>query len=331
MIRLIIISLLIQMCFCATGQDPQYSQFYANPSYINPGFVGTAVQHRFVANYRNQWPSIPGAFVSYNISYDNNFKEAKSGLGLYLSHDKAGSGGLTYTKLAGQYAYEIKLNRTTFIRPAVEYGMVWRYIDRSRLTFGDQLVRGGSFATFEFVEDQRINFFDIGTGAIVYTPRFWGGMSFHHINTPNQSLLGEIGPLPMKFGLQAGVRLPIKDFFGRHNDNFFVPALHYKSQGKFDQFDVGFYFERNPMTFGIWYRGIPGLKAYEPGYANNDALVILVGVRAKKVKIGYTYDITFSRLINHTAGAHEISIVYEYASLQETLSRTSRKIACPKF
>lgn len=329
--RILLLHIVLCLSLLSKGQDPQYSQFYAIPSYMNPGFAGTSVEHRFAGNYRHQWPGIPGAFVSYNFAYDNNFEQAKSGFGAYVSHDHAGSGALSFTKLAAQYVYEIKLGRDVYIRPGIEYGVVWRYIDKSRLTFGDELVRGGSFGTLEFVDDQRINYFDLGTGAVLYSRRFWGGISLHHINQPNQSLTGGSSPLPMKFGIQTGMRIPIKDRFGMKNDNYFIPALHYKAQDKFDQLDIGLYFERNPMTFGIWYRGIPVLKAYETGYPNDDALIFLVGLRVDKFKFGYTYDITISPLIDNTNGSHEISIVYEFASLEETLSRSKRRVACPKF
>ncbi len=49
------------------AQDPQFSQFYAAPMYLNPGFAGTTVDNRIVFNHRIQWPSLPGAFVTSNF------------------------------------------------------------------------------------------------------------------------------------------------------------------------------------------------------------------------------------------------------------------------
>ena len=42
----------------AQAQDPQFTQFYANPLYLNPAFAGTARCPRLVMAYRNQWPSL---------------------------------------------------------------------------------------------------------------------------------------------------------------------------------------------------------------------------------------------------------------------------------
>ena len=50
------------------AQDPQFSQFYAAPLYINPAFTGASEYTRIGANYRNQWPGISGSFVTTSAS-----------------------------------------------------------------------------------------------------------------------------------------------------------------------------------------------------------------------------------------------------------------------
>ena len=40
------------------AQDPEFSQFYANPLYLNPALAGVTICARANANYRNQWPAI---------------------------------------------------------------------------------------------------------------------------------------------------------------------------------------------------------------------------------------------------------------------------------
>ena len=55
------------------AQDPEFTQFYANPLYLNPAFAGTARCPRVNLNYRNQWPGISGTYVTYSASYDQHF------------------------------------------------------------------------------------------------------------------------------------------------------------------------------------------------------------------------------------------------------------------
>ena len=57
--------ILIAAFFCiptqkAYAQDPEFTQFYANPLYLNPAFAGTGRCPRIIMNYRNQWPAISG-------------------------------------------------------------------------------------------------------------------------------------------------------------------------------------------------------------------------------------------------------------------------------
>ena len=53
-----------------TAQDPQFSQFYAAPLYLNPAFAGSTGQARVGANYRNQWPAIDANFNTISAFAD---------------------------------------------------------------------------------------------------------------------------------------------------------------------------------------------------------------------------------------------------------------------
>ena len=46
------------------AQDAEFTQFYANPVFMNPAFAGSARCPRFVMQYRNQWPAMSGNYVT---------------------------------------------------------------------------------------------------------------------------------------------------------------------------------------------------------------------------------------------------------------------------
>jgi len=92
------------------------------------------------------------------------------------------------------------------------------------------------------------------------------------------------------------------------------------------------YFEREPIFFGLWYRGLPLFKRYAPGYANNDAVALLVGTIIEDMRIGYSYDVTISRLAANSGWAHEITIGYEIASRHRKRAASKRRVVpCAKF
>ncbi|MBL4625626.1 MAG: type IX secretion system membrane protein PorP/SprF [Flavobacteriales bacterium] len=320
--------------FTASTQDPQFSQFYATPMYLNPAFVGNTDQGRITAIYRNQWPAIPKAFISYAVTYDHNLMDFNSGIGLMVIHDKAGTGGLKYTSVGGMYSYQVRLNRKVVLRPGVRASYVWRSLDADKLTFGDELARGEGFNTSESGISQRSSYLDISAGLVLYSSKFWIGAAFDHLNQPNQSLLesGE-AKLPLKYSAHVGYNIAVKKGVkGKMKSNLTVVA-NYKAQQKWDQFDVGVYFKQEPLIFGLWYRGIPGLKQYDKGYANNDAVIAMVGVKAGSIHIAYSYDLTISRLITNTGGSHEISLIWEYETDRNRKKKRRQKflVPCAKF
>ncbi len=315
-----------------TAQDAQFSQFYALPTYVSPAFAGTGLQTRFGLAVRDQWPAFPGAFISSNFAIDHYMPGVNSGVGLLVSHDKAGSGALRYSSITGQYAYEIELKRKVFLRPALQIGWANHAVDYSKLVFGDQLARGGSVGTYEYLNGTSINYADFGGGLLFFTPKYWAGVAFHHLNRPNQSLLGNEARMPIKFSMHGGWRTTFRTPVIREHPQSLVLAFNYKAQEKYDQLDVGGYFERNPFYAGLWYRGIPLLKRYAPGFSNRDALVVLAGVIVHDLRIGYSYDLTLSRLAGQSGGAHEITLGYEVASRSKKRSMSRRRVVpCAKF
>jgi len=325
-----ILLIFISGVLCA--QDPQFTQYFAAASYLNPAFAGATFQNRVAMNYRNQWAAVPKAFVTYNVAMDMNFDKYHTGVGLLINHDKAGTGGLKSTNIGLQVAHQFKIKRNLYIRPAIQYGLTHKSLNLNELTFGDQLVRNNAPTTLEHSQITPVTNFDFAAGFLFYSSDAWVGVSAHHINKPNESLLGDEATLPLKLSVHGGYKIYVNNVLRITTDDEVNLAFNYKSQGKFDQFDIGFYYVRNPIIFGIWYRGIPGFKYYEEGYQNNDAIAMLVGVQLKKYKIGYSYDITISRLATNTAGSHEISLIYQWASKDAPpLSKQRRVVACPKF
>jgi len=333
----LILGFLLLTNFYVKGQDVRFSQFYAAPLYVNPAFTGSTIEHRFVLNYRHQWPNIPGAFDSYHASYEFNASAINSGFGLILNREDVGSFGLTTNLVALSYAYRFRINRKVYLQAGLKFGYAFRGIDYDKLVFNDQLESNSSTTLdVDAFADENVSYPDISGGLLLYSENYWIGASLNHINEPNQSLIndGSVSKLPMKFTFQGGYNFSLSGpVIKRLSKKTITTALHYEFQEEFDQFDIGAYYNHAPFVFGLWYRGLPGVKSYAPSYANNDAMILLVGysIPDRNFRMGYSYDITVSRLASNTGGAHEISIIYEAASKRS--KRRSRRfiVPCAKF
>lgn len=333
----LIFILAILVCSRLGAQDMQFSQFYANPLYLNPAFTGQTLEHRMILNYRNQWPSIPQGFRSYHATYEYHASQLNSGFGLIFNREEAGSFGLTTDFLGLSYAYRFALNRKNFIQTGLKFGYAWRGIDFNSLVFNDQLESNSSLTADQdaFLEDN-LSYPDISWGGLYYSEKYWVGTSINHINEPNQTLLENTGEsvLPRKYSVHAGYRFNLTgSTVSRTGSREVMTAIHYKSQGKFDQVDLGAYFIQSSFFFGFWYRGIPLLKKNDEAVMNNDAVIALVGLKIpeRNLRIGYSYDITISRLISNSGGAHEISIIYEAASRKSKRKNKRFLAPCAKF
>jgi type IX secretion system PorP/SprF family membrane protein len=343
------------LIFCALSwtftqaQDPQVSQFYATPLYLNPAFAGSAMAPRVNFTHRNQWPSSSANYVTSILSADMYFDKFKSGVGFIFNSDSQFA-DLNTTEFGGIYSYHLKLSDNLTAKLGVQGSYVTRGIKFNGTT-GDQIsnyLSTGVYAPSTDPVAQRatngvtINYADFSTGALVYSEQFWIGASLHHINQPSQSFNNNDARLSMKIGIQAGYRIPLADYLIGNNlgdaierEKSITPVIHYKRQGASDQLDVGAYLTYSPLVLGVWYRGIP-LKSYtknDVSIISHDAAVFLVGYRQDNFSIGYSYDATISRL-GSTGGAHELSLSYTFTDwIEPNRHQRPRKgeLKCPKF
>ena len=323
-------------CSAAHAQDPEFSQYYAAPLYLNPAFAGTSVDHRFIANYRNQWPNISQAFETYAFSYDYNLDHYNSGLGFLLIADKAGSANLKSTQFNFQYAYKVKLSEKWMLSSGLNFGLGSRSVDFNKLIFYQQL-------DFSQGSDnpppppsnlnlQSQTYFDFGAGILAYSRKFWIGFSTAHLNSPNRSLVDDESNIPVKTSIHGGVRIPLyHGIFKRDRIASIAPSFVYKSQGNFDQLDIGTYFFYEPVVVGLWYRGIP-IQQNTKDNISQDAVVVVLGFQLSTVEVSYSYDVTVSELGPISGGAHEIGLKFKVELATQVRKRKrERFIPCPTF
>ena len=86
--RGLVLLVLVVAVWRVSAQDPQFSQYYQSPLYLNPGFTGITPQQRATFNHRIQWPNLPQAFSTFAASYDIWVDELKSGFGILATTDK---------------------------------------------------------------------------------------------------------------------------------------------------------------------------------------------------------------------------------------------------
>lgn len=314
---LIALSIALASVNTAQAQDPEFTQFYANPLYLNPAFAGTHICPRVVMNYRNQWPGLSGTFVTSSFSYDQHVNSLYGGLGLLVTHDQAGKGTLKTTNVGAIYSYQLKVSRKFSMRFGFQATYFQKSLDWNKLTFGDMIDprKGFIYQTGDTPRGGTVSNVDFSAGILGFSENYFIGAAVHHITEPNESLINEQSPLPMKITGHAGAVIPLGHHL--HSENATVsPNILYQRQGEFQQLNLGVYIHKGPLIGGFWYR-------------NKDSFIALIGIQTDVFKLGYSYDLTISKLTNATAGSHEVSVQLTFDCRPPR--RSFRTITCPSF
>ena len=308
----------------ADAQDPAFSQFYANPLYLNPAFAGATPKGcpRANLNYRDQWPGIGRTYVTTSASWDQHINAIGGGLGIMVAQDRAGAGHLNTTHASLLYSYHLEVNRKFSVKAGFEASYRMINLDWTDLTFGDMIdpQYGFIYPTQENIANNKttISFPDFSTGILGYSENFFFGFAAHHLTRPNQGFISE-SELPTKITAHFGGNFALNRY--RNNVTTISPNFLYQQQQDFQQFNYGVYVKRGPIAGGLWARN--SLK-------NFDSFILMVGLIQETFKFGYSYDITVSNLKNsNTLGAHELSFTLFMPC--RSRSKSYNTISCPQF
>ena len=321
---LIAVAACIFMSNEASAQDPAFSQFYANPLYLNPAFAGATPKGcpRANLNYRDQWPGIGRTYVTTSASWDQHINAIGGGLGVMVAQDRSGAGSLNTTHASLLYSYHLEVNRKFAVKAGFEASYRSISLDWSKLTFGDMIDPRDGFV-YNTQEDIANNattrsFPDFSAGLIGYSENLFFGFAAHHLTSPNQGFIGE-SELPTKITAHIGGNIPLSKY--SNNVTTISPNFLYQKQQDFQQFNYGIYVNRGPTVGGLWARH--SLK-------NIDSFILMLGLIQDSFKFGYSYDITLSNLKNsNTLGAHELSFTLFMPC--RSRSKSFNTISCPQF
>ncbi len=318
----------VLLCFLfvnsAKAQDPAFSQFYANPLYLNPAFAGASPGGcpRATLNYRDQWPGIGRTYVTFSAAYDQHINALGGGLGIIVAKDRSGAGNLNTTHASLLYSYHLEVSRKFSVKAGFEASYRMINLDWEGLTFGDMIdpKYGFIYPTNEDIVNNptAVNFPDFSAGFIGYSENLFFGLAAHHLTQPNQGFISE-SQLPTKLTAHIGGNIPVSRY--KNSVTTISPNFLYQKQQDFQQFNYGMYVNRGPIVGGLWARH---------SVKNVDSFILMVGLIQDAFKFGYSYDITLSNLKNsNTLGAHELSFTLFMPC--RSRSKSFNTISCPSF
>lgn len=315
------------------GQDPIFSQYYANPLYLNPALAGSTLSNRAIVNYRNQWPSLAANFVTYNVSYEHYVPQFNSTFGLLVNTDRTAGGAFNTSSASLIYTYNLQASRDWFVNLSVQGGFSTRNLRWADLVFEDAIhpVYGINYYTTQETPPLKssIYFADFSFGAVAgYKDILYGGIAIHHLAEPSDGFYNkDDNKVYRKYTGHLGANINLsgkQSSWSSAKSSVLSPAILYQQQLDFKVLSLGLYYSYDPILFGAWYRC---------NISNTDAVVVMLGLKFNNFQVGYSYDITLSKLANVTGGAHEVSLSYTFNSGngQKSSERQRQAIPCPHF
>ncbi len=315
------------------AQDPHFSQFFASPLTLNPAFTGKFDgSWRLAANHRDQWPSIPKAYVTTSASLDFGILKSKIpqgdvfGIGISGLSDQSADAALklNYGSISLSYHKALDEDGYNTIGAGFQTTYSSAILDRNKLTFEDQLTQNGfTNPTQEvFSNGTSQNYFDINAGVLFSgssngSNNYYLGFSVYHINKPSLSFIDKSWTLASRMTVHGGGSFPVGN-----NLSIFTSAI-YQMQNKASELVLGGALsvlangdESNPTSvyIGSWMRV-------------NDAVIPYVGIEFNGLRVGASYDINTSGLKAATAsrGGSEFSLIYIRRPTEV------KGIPCPRF
>ena len=116
--KILVVAVLVMISGFLKAQDPHFSQFFASPLTLNPAFTGKFDgQWRLAVNHRDQWPSIPKAYVTTSGSFDFGILKNKIpandvfGIGISGVSDASANSQLKLNYGSVSMSYHVRSNR----------------------------------------------------------------------------------------------------------------------------------------------------------------------------------------------------------------------------
>lgn len=287
--------------------EPMFTQYTFNELFINPAYAGSNDALSISSVFREQWVNIDGAPSTKTLTAHTPLYESRVGLGLTAYKDEIGVA--SQTGIFGNYAFHIPLESGTLSLGVLGglSGYQERLLDVKTNTPDN---RFSSNTPMFFVPN-------FGVGLYYYTKHYYIGLSAPRLientlvidqNNAVQGVDGKFAGIGLHYFLASGILLDVGQLVKIR------PAVLIKAVVNAP---VEFDFNLAALFVNTLWLGA--------GYRSGDALNFLSAIQINnQLRIGYSFDYTFTSLSSYAGGTHEFSVNYLFAF-------NGRKITSPRY
>lgn len=288
--------------------DPHFSQYYANPLYLNPALTGVIDgDYRATVNFKQQWSALNSSFLTGGASFDMAPKK-NFAFGATILNQRAGELDFNYLSalVSGAYRLRFGAEGLQMVSFGLQAGIINRSFDFSQARFGNQFnpITGydGGMMSGETLSSQSSLVPDVNAGIMFFDGdpnkniNVFLGASAAHLTRPMDRFSGTNSRVPVRFTGHGGARIRASELLD------IVPNALFMYQGNTNEVSLGAYAQLNVNpSANILFGG---------NYRIKDAAIAFVGLQLKNMVFGLSYDVntsSFNRASNSNGGL-ELSI-----------------------
>lgn len=274
-------------------QDAMVSQYMFNGLYLNPAYAGSHDYWSSTVSFRTQWVGFKGAPKTFIGAVDGPIIGKNMGLGLVFMHDEIGVSKQNSAMFS--YAYQIKTSANSKLALGVNAGFTQFSARLSSLTIWDEEDK-------VFENDLRGKFLPrFGAGAYFFSKKYYVGFSIPTI-------------FAYQKGMNFNVDLTKSSFLRRHYLLTGGYVFDTKKNIKLKPSVLLKYTQNAPLevdvNFSVVFKDMIWAGV---SFRTGDAVALILEYQANnRFRIGYSYDITFSKLRKYSYGSHEIMLGVDF-------------------
>ncbi len=289
----ILLSVLLSSLGAMGQQEALYSQYMFNKLAINPAYAGSRDSLFATALYRTQWVGLKGAPETKTISLDGSFRNSKLGFGVQVFNYNIGITNLNGGSLS--YAYRIFMENST-LAFGLQGGATHIKADLNSVNLGNETPDRAFLQNLDQV------LWNFGAGIYYNTERFYVGFSTPHLLNKRQNLNSDQNTNDLSSRQYVHLFVSSGYIFDLGEDFKIKPSVLFKGiQGSPIQIDINTsLYIKELLSVGLQYRTSAAIAA------------MMEFKITPRVRMGYSYDRSTTKLANFNSGSHELMLGYGF-------------------
>ena len=285
-------------------QDTQYTQYMYAANIINPAYVGSRGVTSITSQYRAQWTGIEGAPRTMNLSSSGplDYRFEHMGLGVNIIYETIGPS--VETAVAGDFSYQLYIDRYTFLNLGIKAGLELINVDYSKLQ-----IYNSTDPTFQNNIVNRVSPI-VGAGAYIYSDIWYAGISVPDFLTTKYYNDVSVSTAKERANIYAmgGYVFELNPYL-KFKPTALVKYVSGAPLGV--DLSVNFLFNET-FTAGASFRFTNAFSAITGFQVNNNLF------------IGYSYDIDITEIRQYNGGSHGVFMRFDIGTNRDLRLLTPR-------